>query len=189
MTDDTTVLETPPGVGPDDLPAAGTADIDSQGAPAGSSALTRVESVLSVISPLTSSPGAPLETTNFIRSVQPSLMPRTSLHQGAVRALSILSARKVSNVVERLTLLADAGEVKLEDLPPELSGRPQGEGGFRLPAQGLSWEAHEREVLRQALELSGGNRARAARLLDLPYKAFLYRLEKHDLAEPGTAET
>ena len=58
-----------------------------------------------------------------------------------------------------------------------------------MPAQGLSWEAHEREALRQALDLSGGNRARAARLLDLPYKAFLYRLEKHGLAEPEPADS
>ncbi|MEO7795920.1 MAG: sigma-54 dependent transcriptional regulator [Thermoanaerobaculia bacterium] len=99
------------------------------------------------------------------------------------------NVRELANVVERLTLLADAGEVRLEDLPEELSGRAHGEGGFRLPAQGLSWEAHEREALRQALDLAGGNRARAARLLDLPYKAFLYRLEKHGLAEPGSSES
>ncbi len=99
------------------------------------------------------------------------------------------NVRELANVVERLTLLSEGGEVRLEDLPPELAGKPQGEGGFRLPAQGLSWEAHEREALRQALELSGGNRARAARLLDLPYKAFLYRLEKHGLAEAGGAES
>jgi len=98
------------------------------------------------------------------------------------------NVRELANVVERLTLLAEAGEVGLDDLPAELSGRPQGKGGFRLPAQGVSWEAHEREVLRQALELAAGNRARAARLLDLPYKAFLYRLEKHGLVEPGSVE-
>jgi two-component system NtrC family response regulator len=99
------------------------------------------------------------------------------------------NVRELANVVERLTLLADAGEVKLEDLPPELSGRPpQGEGGFRLPPQGLSWEALEREALRQALDFAAGNRARAARLLDLPYKAFLYRLEKHQLEKHGVAE-
>ena len=99
------------------------------------------------------------------------------------------NVRELANVVERLTLLADAGEVKVEDLPAELSGRAQGEGGFRLPAQGISWEAHEREALRQALDLAGGNRARAARLLDLPYKAFLYRLEKHGLAEPDSPQS
>lgn len=86
-----------------DLPATGTADLEEVGVPAGSAAVSRVESVLSLVSPVTSSPGAPLETTNFIRSVQPSLMPRTSLHQGVVSALSILTARKVSKVVERLT--------------------------------------------------------------------------------------
>lgn len=86
-----------------DLPATGTADLDEVGVPAGSAAVSRLESVLSLVSPVTSSPGAPLETTNFIRSVQPSLMPRTSLHQGVVSALSILTARKVSKVVERLT--------------------------------------------------------------------------------------
>ena len=47
----------------------------------------------------------------------------------------------------------------------------------------MSWERHERDCLEQALELSGGNRARAARLLDLPYKAFLYRLDKHRLSD------
>ncbi len=103
MTDSIPTPDTPPGVGPDDLPAAGTADLELEGAPAGSTALSRLESVLSVVSPLTSSPGAPLETTNFVRSVQPSLMPRTSLHQGAVSGLSILTARKVSQIVEHLT--------------------------------------------------------------------------------------
>ena len=37
--------------------------------------------------------------------------------------------------------------------------------------------------LRQALDRSSGNRAAAARLLGLTYKAFLYRLEKHDLGD------
>ncbi|HKC23811.1 MAG TPA: helix-turn-helix domain-containing protein, partial [Thermoanaerobaculia bacterium] len=41
--------------------------------------------------------------------------------------------------------------------------------------------------LRQALEIAGGNRSRAARLLDLPYKAFLYRLEKHGLDGEGAS--
>jgi uncharacterized membrane protein len=103
MHDSTAALDPQPGVGPDDLPATGTADVALAGAPRGATALTRLESVLSVISPLTSSPGAPLETTNFIRSVQPSLMPRNSLHQGVVSGLSILAARGVSSVVERLT--------------------------------------------------------------------------------------
>ncbi len=95
------------------------------------------------------------------------------------------NVRELANVVERLVLLSEGGEVSPDDLPDSLAARPAGDGGFRLPPGGLSWETHERECLRQALDLAGGNRARAARLLDLPYKAFLYRLEKHGLATPG----
>lgn len=88
---------------PEPLPATGTADVQMEGPPRGAAFMSRLESVLGVVSPLTSSPGAPLETTHFVRSVQPSLMPRTSLHQGVVSGLSVLAARGVSATVERLT--------------------------------------------------------------------------------------
>jgi two-component system NtrC family response regulator len=88
------------------------------------------------------------------------------------------NVRELANVVERLVLLAEGSRVSEADLPDGLSGISQGDGGFRLPPGGLSWEEHERSCLLQALEMSGGNRARAARMLGLPYKAFLYRLEK-----------
>ena len=91
------------------------------------------------------------------------------------------NVRELENVVERLVLLADGDRVSAEDLPDDLSGRPQADPGYRLPPGGLSWEGHEKSCLAQALEMAGGNRARAARLLNLPYKAFLYRLEKHEL--------
>jgi two-component system NtrC family response regulator len=91
------------------------------------------------------------------------------------------NVRELANAVERLVLLSDDGTVREEDVPANLAARPAGTGGFRLPPGGLSWEEHERDCLKQALELSAGNRTRAARLLDLPYKAFLYRLEKFGL--------
>ena len=92
------------------------------------------------------------------------------------------NVRELGNAVERLVLLAEDGRVSAEDLPgPMRSDAKAPASGFRLPPGGLSWDAHERDCLRQALELAAGNRAQAARLLDLPYKAFLYRLEKHEL--------
>ncbi|MEM6454830.1 MAG: sigma-54 dependent transcriptional regulator, partial [Acidobacteriota bacterium] len=93
------------------------------------------------------------------------------------------NVRELANAVERLALLAEDGVPSADDLPPSIADPPSAEAiGFELPPGGLSWEAHERDCLRQALALAGGNRARAARLLDLPYKAFLYRLDKHGLA-------
>ncbi|RMH23264.1 MAG: sigma-54-dependent Fis family transcriptional regulator [Acidobacteria bacterium] len=92
------------------------------------------------------------------------------------------NVRELGNAVERLVLLAEDGRVSSDDLPAGMQPRPPAEAAFRLPPAGLSWEAHERDCLRQALDLAGGNKARAARLLDLGYKAFLYRLEKYGLA-------
>ena len=90
------------------------------------------------------------------------------------------NVRELANVVERLVLLAEGSRVTESDLPESLSAKAQGDGGFRLPPGGLSWEEHERSCLKQALEMAGGNRTRAARLVGLSYKAFLYRLERTD---------
>ena len=93
------------------------------------------------------------------------------------------NVRELANAVERLVLLAEDGTVQSVDLPPEVARSVPARGSlFRLPAEGLAWEAMEGDLLRQALDRSDGNRAAAARLLGLGYKAFLYRLEKFDLA-------
>ena len=93
------------------------------------------------------------------------------------------NVRELGNVVERLVLLAEDGRISEDDLPESLRTPIPGADGFRLPPGGLSWDEHERNLLAQALDHAAGNRAQAARLLDLPYKAFLYRLEKHGLAD------
>ncbi len=89
------------------------------------------------------------------------------------------NVRELQNTVERLVLLCEGGVVSRDDLPAEVR-QPAGIGTcpFRLPAGGVRWEEMERGLLSQALEHASGNRAAAARLLDLSYKAFLYRLEK-----------
>jgi len=91
------------------------------------------------------------------------------------------NVRELGNAVERLVLLADDGQVSVDDLPEDMNQPPRSGGTFRLPPEGISWETHEHSCLRQALELATGNRAQAARFLGLQYKAFLYRLEKHGL--------
>ncbi|KAA3611451.1 MAG: sigma-54-dependent Fis family transcriptional regulator [Planctomycetota bacterium] len=90
------------------------------------------------------------------------------------------NVRQLANAVERAVLLSEDGQVTPSDLP-ELPAASQAIH-FKLDPQGIQWEAFEKEALSQALELAGGNRSRAARLLDLPYKAFLYRLEKHGIS-------
>jgi two-component system NtrC family response regulator len=94
------------------------------------------------------------------------------------------NVRELANAIERLVLLAEEGRPSIEDLPAELRRSALGKEGcpFSLPAEGLVWENVERGMMRQALERSQGNRAAAARLMGLTYKAFLYRLEKFGMA-------
>ena len=76
-------------------------------------------------------------------------------------------------------LLQDEQEL-LAGLQPDAGQAPT--SGFVLPPEGLAFEALEKSCLQQALQRCDGNKAQAARLLQLPYKAFLYRLEKFGLA-------
>jgi two-component system NtrC family response regulator len=109
-----------------------------------------------------------------------------SLPPGIVRALMDHSwpgnVRELANAVERLVLLAEDDGLRVEDLPAAVRGGEDGEAApVKLPADGLQWEVMEESLLRQALDRTSGNRAAAARLLGLSYKAFLYRLEKFGL--------
>jgi uncharacterized membrane protein len=52
------------------------------------------------INPITSGPAAPLQTVAAIDSFGPSLMPRSSLHQGVAGGLAVLSARAIGNGID-----------------------------------------------------------------------------------------
>ncbi|MEM9531518.1 MAG: sigma-54 dependent transcriptional regulator [Pseudomonadota bacterium] len=92
------------------------------------------------------------------------------------------NVRELGNVIERLVLLGDESGITEADLKDTLRRpEPAGAGAFVLPPQGLAFEALEHSVLQQALSASQGNRAQAAKLLKMSYKAFLYRLQKHGI--------
>jgi two-component system NtrC family response regulator len=48
-----------------------------------------------------------------------------------------------------------------------------------LPPEGLDMDELERDLVRQALERSGGNQSRAAQLLGMTRDQIRYRLEKY----------
>jgi len=53
--------------------------------------------------PVTGAASAPLETMAFVESFGPSLMPHSSMHQGAIAGMSVLAARGATAVVEGVT--------------------------------------------------------------------------------------
>lgn len=50
-----------------------------------------------------------------------------------------------------------------------------------LPAGGVSLQEIEKEVIRRALEICGGNRSKAAVFLEIPRHVLIYRISKYDL--------
>jgi len=114
------------------------------------------------------------------KSQQRYQLPAAELSKAALRQLMDYpwpgNVRELANRIERFVLLADERE-----LLADLNTAATVSSGFVLPVEGLNWQQHERDCLLQALSRSNGNRAQAAKLLQLPYKAFLYRLEKYQL--------
>jgi len=94
------------------------------------------------------------------------------------------NVRELRNVIERAMIFSeglhlDANDIQLHQMQSSLTVSSD----FSLPEKGLSFEALEKELLRQALERSNGNQSQAARLLKMSRDTFRYRLEKYNMLE------
>ncbi len=124
----------------------------------------------------------PLLTEFFLKQCcQRYNEPKRDISQQAMQAMMAYSwpgnVRELSNRVERYVLLNDESELFAEPTGVcELN-----EDEFVLSQNGVDFEALEASLLKQSLALSKGNKTKAAKLLKLNYKAFLYRLDKYAL--------
>ncbi len=90
------------------------------------------------------------------------------------------NVRELQALAERTTLLLPGARIGPDNLPEGLRRLQDAAGeGFRLPEAGVSLARVEAQLIAQALERSGGNRSRAARLLGLTRDTLLYRMRKH----------
>lgn len=94
------------------------------------------------------------------------------------------NVRELRNLAERLVILNAGRTVDVENLPHELRAAETAvvqTPRYDLPENGVDLEAIESDLLRQALARTGGNKSRAARLLNLSRDTFLYRLKKFSI--------
>jgi DNA-binding NtrC family response regulator len=132
----------------------------------------------------------PLLVAHFVtklRSAEQTAEP-VVVSQDAMRRLMAYdwpgNVRQLENVIERaLALGGGRSRIEVDDLPPEFGGSPGpvtavpqvGDEGVDLVSVLTSIE---RELIRQALERSGGNRGAAARLLRINRTTLVEKLKR-----------
>ena len=93
------------------------------------------------------------------------------------------NVRELENIIERIIVLSDGDLVRSADLPASLRVEPDRKNllQLKLPPEGISLEAVEKEMILTALRKFDWNQSRAAQYLDLSRKTLIYRMEKFGL--------
>ncbi len=98
------------------------------------------------------------------------------------------NVRELENALERALVLSEGEEIDPDALPEELRAAGAPSGPPAAPPEGdLSVKKAQRvleaELIRRALERTGGNRTRAAELLELSPRALLYKIREYGIGE------
>ncbi|HVZ22883.1 MAG TPA: sigma-54 dependent transcriptional regulator [Vicinamibacterales bacterium] len=115
--------------------------------------------------------------------------PPMTVSQQAMRHLMSYpwpgNVRQLENAVERAVAFgASRSQIDLADLPPEIQQSPEGAApaAITLPDDGLDLEEYvarvERELIQLSLERTGGNKGKAARLLNLKRTTLVEKLKR-----------
>jgi two-component system, NtrC family, response regulator AtoC len=105
------------------------------------------------------------------------------------------NVRELANVLERAVLLQEGEQIGVEDLglsaPPAVAAASPAAGTMEIAGDGvkvdfsrggISLADTERTLIVEALRAAGGNRRRAAELLDISTETLRYRMEKYELS-------
>ena len=93
------------------------------------------------------------------------------------------NVRELENVIERAVILAPGERLELSDLPENLVRPASGSGDGRDLSLKRVRRAAEAETIRRALRATGGNRTRAARLLEISHRALLYKIKDYGIRD------
>jgi two-component system, NtrC family, response regulator AtoC len=113
-------------------------------------------------------------------------LPSLSLSPEALAALQAHrwpgNVRELGHALERAVVLADGPVIGEADLPEAVRAPPPAPPDAPAPGADLSVKratrALEERLIREALARTGGNRSRAALLLELSYRALLYKIKE-----------
>ena len=116
--------------------------------------------------------------------------PVMTVSQAAMRTLMTYAwpgnVRQIENAMERgVALSGSRTQIEIGDLPPDIQHASDADDlipGLALPDEGLDFDAYisriEHEVIRRALERTGGNKAAAASVLNLKRTTLVEKLKR-----------
>ncbi len=98
--------------------------------------------------------------------------------------------RELRNTIERAMILSRGPVLDGSDLPLDLfddspADAAAGSGRLQITRDGVNLEELEKDLVRQALQLSKGNQTKAGRMLGLNRDQVRYRIEKFGLTRAG----
>ncbi len=97
------------------------------------------------------------------------------------------NVRELKNIIERVLILETSDRIEISGLPPEMTKPGEREKPSsvveQFPAEGLSLEDVEKQLITKALKMAEGNQTKAAELLRISRDTLRYRLQKFDLKE------
>lgn len=128
------------------------------------------------------------EAGKTIRSITPeALKLLTDFHWPG-------NVRELENIIERALALSEkdvieAGDIRLDVAAPRgiLPGTAPVDPRASFPPEGMTLDAFEDEIIREALRRADGNKSQAARLLGLSRNALRYRLSKMGMEDETEA--
>ncbi|CAN5392146.1 sigma-54 dependent transcriptional regulator [soil metagenome] len=90
------------------------------------------------------------------------------------------NVRELENLVERMVVLSNEQNLTLADVPEYVKKPSQNFGNvrFELPAENISLDDVERDIINHALDMHDGNQSQTARYLGITRSALIYRMQK-----------
>ncbi len=144
----------------------------------------RLNVVPVTLPPLRQRPGdVPLLVAHFLEKFNAG---KKALSGDAMQALVTYqwpgNIRELENTIERIVILSHGDEIGVDDLPAEvragLAGIERSVSGFALPEDGVNLEEVELDLVRQALDRTGNNVPKSAKLLGLTTKTLEARMQR-----------
>jgi two-component system response regulator AtoC len=93
--------------------------------------------------------------------------------------------RELENLLERLAVLSEGTEIRLEDLPEDIRHPTPERSPVEFSDDDLSVKRHgaelEKVLIQRAMERTGGNKTQAAELLELSPRALRYKIRDYGL--------